>query len=310
MKRPTAYLNETDFKYERCKVVAEIGCNHMGDLNLAKELMKLAKEAGASYAKFQKRCAKELLTEEQYNKPHPNPINSFGSTYGAHREFLEFDVAQHRELWKYGKEIGIEWATSVWDVTSARDMIQIPCDFLKVPSACNNHFEMLKVLRDEFKGIVHVSTGMTTKQEIEDVIKFFEETDQAKGRLVIYNCTSGYPVPFKDVCMLELVRLYEEYGSRVHELAFSGHHLGISIDIAAYALGAKWIERHFTKDRTMKGTDHAASLEPEGLKKLVRDLDATHKSLTYKQTEILDLESEQRDKLKYRKTEKVNACTE
>lgn len=127
-----AYLAETDFKYERCKVVAEIGCNHMGDLNLAKELMKLAKEAGACYAKFQKRCAKELLTEEQYNKPHPNPINAFGSTYGAHREFLEFDVAQHRELWKYGKEIGIEWATSVWDVTSARDMIQIPCDFLKV----------------------------------------------------------------------------------------------------------------------------------------------------------------------------------
>lgn len=130
-----AYLDETNFKYERCKVVAEIGCNHMGDLNLAKELMKLAKEAGASYAKFQKRCAKELLTEEQYNKPHPNPINAFGNTYGAHREFLEFDVAQHRELWKYGKEIGIEWATSVWDVTSARDMIQIPCDFLKVCDA-------------------------------------------------------------------------------------------------------------------------------------------------------------------------------
>ena len=110
--------------------------------------------------------------------------------------------------------------------------------------------------------------------------------------------------------MLELVRLYEEYGLRVHELAFSGHHLGISIDIAAYALGAKWIERHFTKDRTMKGTDHAASLEPAGLGKLVRDLDATFHSLTYKATEILDLENEQRDKIKFRKTEKVNACTE
>jgi len=309
-KRPSGYLAESGFKYERCKVVAEIGCNHMGSLELAKELMKLAKECGASYAKFQKRCAKELLTEEQYNKPHPNPANSFGATYGAHREFLEFNVEQHRELWKYGKEIGIEWATSVWDVTSAREMIKIPCDFLKVPSACNNHFEMLKVLRDEFKGIVHVSTGMTTKKEVEDVIKFFEETNQAKTRLVIYNCTSGYPVPFKDVCMLELVGLYEEYGSRVYELAFSGHHLGIAIDIAAYTLGAKWIERHFTKDRTMKGTDHAASLEPEGLKKMIRNLDATHQSLTYKETEILALETEQRDKLKYRKTEKVNACTE
>lgn len=126
------FLAESKFKYEKCKVVAEIGCNHMGDLNLAKELMKLAKDAGATYAKFQKRCAKELLTEEQYNKPHPVPHNAFGNTYGAHREFLEFNVEQHRELWKYGKEIGIEWATSVWDVTSAREMIQIPCDFLKV----------------------------------------------------------------------------------------------------------------------------------------------------------------------------------
>lgn len=349
------YLADNAFAYEKCKVVAEIGCNHMGDLNLAKELMLLAKGTGATYAKFQKRCAKELLTEEQYNKPHPVPSNAFGGTYGAHREFLEFDVKQHRELWQYGKEIGIEWATSVWDVTSAREMIQIPCDFLKVrvrqerarrahcgasardgrarlpprgarltafarprhspsasqvPSACNNHFEMLKVLRDEFSGKVHVSTGMTTKKEIEDVVAFFEETGQAKSRLVVYNCTSGYPVPFKDVCMLELVRLYQEYGGRVHELAFSGHHLGISIDIAAYTLGAKWIERHFTKDRTMKGTDHAASLEPAGLGKLVRDLEATYQSLTYKGSEILELETEQRDKLKFRKTEKVNGPTE
>jgi len=310
-KRPTSYLADAGFKqYEKCKVVAEIGCNHMGKMETAKELMKLAKDCGATYAKFQKRCAKELLTEEQYNKPHPVPANAFGATYGAHREFLEFNLEQHRELWKYGKEIGIEWATSVWDVTSAKEMLQIPCDFLKVPSACNNHFEMLKVLRDEFKGDVHVSTGMTTKKEIEDVVKFFEETGQAKNRLVIYNCTSGYPVPFPDVCMLELTTLYELYGTRVKELAFSGHHLGISIDIAAYTLGARWIERHFTKDRTWKGTDHAASLEPSGLGKLVRDLEATHQALTFKKSEVLDIENEQRDKLKYRKTEKINACTE
>lgn len=252
-------------------------------------------------AKFQKRTPKELLTEEQYNKPHPVPHNAYGSTYGAHREFLEFSKEQHLELWKYGKEIGVEWATSVWDVTSAREMITIPCDYLKVPSACNNHFEMLKVLRDEYKGDVHVSTGMTTKQEIEDVVKFFEETDQAKSRLCIYNCTSGYPVPMNDVCMLELVRLQEVYGSRIKEFAFSGHHLGIAIDIAAYTLGALWIERHFTKDRTWKGTDHAASLEPSGLEKLCRDLNATHECLTLKPTDILGIEDEQRDKLKFRK---------
>ena len=129
--------------------------------------MPLLSRAGATYAKFQKRCPRELLTEEQYNKAHPVPANAYGPTYGAHREFLEFNVAQHKELWEYGKSIGIEWATSTWDVTSAREMIQIPCDYIKVPSACNNHFDMMKVLRDEFKGIVHVSTGMTTKKEIE-----------------------------------------------------------------------------------------------------------------------------------------------
>jgi N-acetylneuraminate synthase len=308
-KRPISQIS-SEFKYEPCKVVAEIGCNHMGSMETAKELMKLAKDCGAAYAKFQKRCPKDLLTEEQYNKPHPVPANAYGPTYGAHREFLEFNLAQHKELWEYGKSIGIEWATSTWDVTSAREMIQIPCDFLKVPSACNNHFEMLKVLRDEYKGLVHVSTGMTTKKEIEDVVKFFEETGAAKTRLVIYNCTSGYPVPFKDICMLEINRLYAEYGDRVKEIAFSGHHLGIAVDVAAYTLGAKWIERHFTKDRTWKGTDHAASLEPAGLGKLCRDLAGTHDALTLKATDVLEIENEQRDKLKYRKGSKVNAVDE
>jgi N-acetylneuraminate synthase len=300
-KRPSSHLDDCSFTYEKCKVVAEIGCNHMGSMETAKELMKLAKESGCAYAKFQKRCPKELLTEEQYNKPHPVPHNAYGPTYGAHREFLEFTLEQHRELWEYGKQIGIEWATSTWDTTSAREMITFPCDFLKVPSACNNHFEMLKVLRDEYKGDVHVSTGMTTKGEIEEVVKFFEATGAAKTRLVIYNCTSGYPVPFKDICMLELNRLYTEYGTRVKEIAFSGHHLGIAVDVAAYTLGAKWIERHFTKDRTWKGTDHAASLEPTGLGKLIRDLKAAHKCMSFKPTAILDIEQPQRKKLKYRK---------
>ena len=251
-------------------------------------------------AKFQKRCPRELLTKEQYDAPHPVPHNAYGQTYGAHREFLEFSKAQHEQLRAYGKEIGIEWATSVWDVTSAREMADIPCDYLKVPSACNNHFDMLKVLRDEYAGDVHVSTGMTTLAEIEDVVAFFEATGQAK-RLVVYNCTSGYPVPFPSVCMLELVRLYERYGDRVKELAFSGHHLGIAIDVAAYTLGAKWIERHFTKDRTWKGTDHAASLEAGGFGKMVRDLQATYAALPLKSSEILPIEDEQRAKLKFRK---------
>jgi N-acetylneuraminate synthase len=286
--------------YQKPKIIAEIGCNHKGDLDTAFELIKLAKDSGADIAKFQKRNSKELLTEEQYNTPHPNPINSYGDTYGAHREFLEFDTQENKLLKKYCDEIGIEYSTSVWDVTSAKQMITFQPNFLKVPSACNNHFEMLEVLRDEFEGEVHLSLGMTTIKEEEKIISFFDKNN-ANDRLVIYSCTSGYPVPFPDVCLMEINRLYGLYENKVKAIAFSGHHLGIAIDIAAYTLGAKYIERHFTKDRTWKGTDHSASLEPTGLKKLVRDLHATYESLNYKKSEILDIEAPQREKLKFRK---------
>jgi sialic acid synthase len=287
--------------YKEPKVIAEIGCNHKGDFNTALELLDLAKETGANVAKFQKRDNKTLLTELQYNAPHPNPSNAYGETYGLHREFLEFSIEQHAELMHYCKQIGIDYSTSVWEHVSASEIISLNPNLIKVPSACNNNFEMLELLRDNYSGEVHVSTGMTKTDEIEDIVIFFEEKGQAKDRLIIYNCTSGYPVPFKDVCLLEITTLKNKYLTRVKDIGFSGHHLGIAIDNAAYTLGATWIERHFTKDRTWKGTDHAASLEPLGFKKLVRDLKATYKSLTFKKTEILEIEQVQREKLKYRK---------
>jgi N-acetylneuraminate synthase len=286
--------------YAKPMVIAEIGCNHMGQIEIAKELIQLAKNCGADIAKFQKRNNRELLTPEQYDAPHPNPWNSYGSTYGAHREFLEFNVEQHADLKKFAESVGIEYSTSVWDSTSAKEIIALNPTLIKVPSACNNHFEMLKLLRDNYQGEVHVSTGMTTKDEIKEIVTFFEETGQAKNRLVIYSCTSGYPVSFPDVCLLEIKNLKEHFGPRVKSIGFSGHHLGIAIDIAAYTLGAVWIERHFTKDRSWKGTDHAASLEVPGLQKLVRDLSHTYEALHFKQSEILDIEKVQRDKLKYR----------
>jgi len=289
------------YNYEKPKVIAEIGCNHMGSIEIAKDLIRLAKESNADVAKFQTRDNKLLLTEEQYNTPHPNPINSYGKTYGEHREFLEFSLDQIIELKNYCESIGIIYSTSVWEVNSAKMISKLKPSFIKVPSACNNNFEMLEVLRDEYSGQVQISFGMTTQEEEKKVIEFFEEKNQALDRLVIYSCTSGYPVPFHDVSLLEIQRLYEIYGQRVKEIGFSGHHLGIAIDIAAYTLGAKWIERHFTKDRTWKGTDHAASLEPEGMKKLIRNLNATHDALSFKKKEILDIEQIQRDKLKNKK---------
>ena len=286
--------------YNSPYLIAEIGCNHMGQLEIAKELINLAKNNGANVAKFQKRNNKELLSNDQYNSPHPNLSNSYGSTYGEHREFLEFSLDQHKELKSYCDEIGIEYATSVWDLTSAREVISLNPRFIKVPSACNNNEELLEVLRDEFQGEVHISMGMTNKLEEEKIISIFEKNNSCIDRLVIYSCTSGYPVPFKDICLLEIFRLQEEYGERVKNIGFSGHHLGIAVDVAAFTLGANIIERHFTKDRTWKGTDHAASLEPNGFLKLSRDLNAVFDSLNYKSQEILEIEKPQRIKLKFK----------
>lgn len=286
---------------KKAKVIAEIGCNHKGDMETAKELIKVAKIfCKADVVKFQKRNNRELLTEEQYNAPHPNPSNSYGDTYGEHREFLEFSLEQNRELMEFCKELDIVYSTSTWDVTSAKEITSLNPELIKIPSACNNNYEMLGYLCENYRGEIHCSTGMTTKGEIDDLVSFFESKGRNKD-LVLYNCTSGYPVPFKDVCLLDITLLKEKYGHRVKEIGFSGHHLGIAVDIAAYTLGATWVERHYTLDRTWKGTDHSASLEPAGLRKLVRDLRAVEEALTFKQTDILDIEAVQREKLKSKK---------
>lgn len=280
------------------KIIAEIGCNHKGDLNIAKEMiMTAATYCKVDVLKFQKRCNKELLPPEEYKAPHPNPYNSYGDTYGAHREFLEFTLDQHKRLKAWCEEYGVVYSTSVWDLTSAKEITSISPQMIKIPSACNLNKLLLHYLCDNYGGEIHISFGMTTKEEEEKIVSFFEQKKRAKD-VVLYNCTSGYPVPFQDVCLLELSRMKKEYASRVKAIGFSGHHLGIAVDSAAVALGAEWIERHYTLDRTWKGTDHAASLEPDGVRKLVRDCRAVAKSLTYKAKDILDIEMVQRKKLK------------
>lgn len=287
--------------YKKPYVIAEAGCNHMGQMEIAHDLIETAAHfCKADAIKFQKRCPKELLTPEQYNAPHPNPVNSYGKTYGEHREFLEFTVDQHAQLKEWCEQAGITYATSVWDMTSAKEIASLKPEFIKIPSACNTHFEMLQWLCDNYDGEIQLSFGMTSHEEEEKIVKLFEANGRAND-LVLFNCTSGYPVPFKDVCLLEITRMREAYENRVKAIGFSGHHLGIAVDVAAYTLGADIIERHYTLDRTWKGTDHAASLEPDGIRKLVRNLNAVHDALTYKESEILPIEQVQRDKLKYRK---------
>ena len=287
--------------YKKPFVIAEAGCNHMGQMEIAHELINTAAIfCKADAIKFQKRCPKELLTVEQYNAPHPNPANSYGATYGAHREYLEFSVDQHAQLKEWCEEVGIIYSTSVWDMTSAKEIAGLKPVFIKIPSACNTHFEMLQWLCDNYEGEIQLSFGMTTDEEKEQIVTLFENNGRAKD-LVLFNCTSGYPVPFKDVCLLEISNMRKRYENRVKAIGFSGHHLGFAVDTAAYTLGANIIERHYTLDRTWKGTDHAASLEPDGIRRLVRDLNAVHDALTYKESEILPIEQVQRDKLKYRK---------
>jgi len=278
--------------------VAEIGCNHKGSIEIARQMIVVAKTCGANVAKFQKRCARELLTPEQYNAPYDNP-HSYGRTYGEHREFLEFDAATHAALKKYAEEHGIIYSTSVWDLTSAKEIAALHPKFIKIPSACNNHLVMLSYLRDHYEGEIHLSAGMSTDAELDAAVDVFRQCPQ---RLAMYSCTSGYPVPFEDVCLLEIVRLKRRYQDtgRVRTIGFSGHHNGIAIDSTAVLLGASIIERHFTLDRAWKGSDHAASLEPGGFTRIVRDLRHLRLALTCKQQEILPIEEVQRKKLKYR----------
>lgn len=291
------------------QVIAEIGCNHKGDIEIAKDLIRVAAHVcKADVAKFQKRHNRELLTPTDYARPHPVPGNAYGESYGAHREFLEFDVDQHQDLLAECRTQGIVYSTSVWDLTSARQMAALNPPMLKIPSATNQHYDLQGYLCEHYEGEIHVSTGMSTGIEIARLIAFYAERGRAKD-LVVYSCTSGYPVAFEDVCLLEIRSLMERFGGVVKGIGFSGHHLGIAADVAALALGRMMeaegkgrfshIERHFTLDRTWKGTDHAASLEPDGLRRLCRDLKNVDAALGYKAHEVLAVEQVQRDKLKW-----------
>lgn len=283
---------------ERALVVAEIGCNHRGELETAFDMVRVAAQiCGADVVKFQKRNPKESLTPSQYAAPHPVPENSYGATYGEHREALEFDLDAHRRIKALCDEWGVVYSSSVWDMTSAREIASLRPQLIKVPSACNTHFEMLGYLCDEYGGELHISLGMTTFKEEERILEFLRTRGRVRDA-VLYACVSGYPVPFEDLSLMEVKRLREAYGGEVRGVGYSGHHLGIAADIAAMALGAQWIERHFTLDRTWKGTDHAASLEPDGLRRLVRDVRNVAKAMQFKPADLLPIEVEQRHKLK------------
>ncbi len=275
----------------KIKTIAEIGCNHQGNIETAFEMVKAAKSCGVDYVKLQKRCPKICVPDHMKNAKHPNPVHSFGETYLEHREALEFSLEQHIKLYSFCCENNIKYSCSVWDIPSAKDILQLKPEYIKIPSAANINYDLLSFLFSESDVDIHISLGMITKQEKE---KLFEFIYDYKYRIVVYWTTSEYPVPFERVYLNEIANLKKEFP----RVGFSGHHRGIAIDIAAATLGAEYIERHFTLDRTMKGSDHAASLEPIGLQKLVRDISALEKAMSNKDVEMTDIEKQTRFKLK------------
>ena len=275
------------------KTMAEIAANHQGSMDLAKKMIDVAASyCGVSAVKFQKRTVSEMLTDEEYAKPYENP-NSFGKTYGEHRDALEFDVDQHKELAQYCFDKKVKYGCSVWDMTAAQEIVgQIDPPIVKIASACNTNKEMIEWIFGNSTGEIHISMGMTTQQEKATIRGWLLKQDP--NRIVVYHCVSAYPTPFEKAHLLDI----DNYKQWAAKLGFSGHHLGISTDIGAAVKGCEWFERHFTLDRSMKGADQSLSLEPDGMKKLVRDLNNIQKSLKKSDGGLLDIEEAFRKKLK------------
>ena len=287
-------------KINKVNLVAEIGCNHRGNFKTALTMIDTLKNfCGVNYVKFQKRDNKLLLGKD-FQNPHPVPENSYGKTYGEHREFLEFDSKQHKKIITYCKKKNMNYSCSAWDVNSAKILIKLNVKNIKIPSACNLDFSLLDWLLKNYKGKLHISLGMTDKYEEKKIFERVKKFNKLHN-LVFYACTSAYPAPVEEMCLLEVDRLFRKYNRYGTQVGFSGHYSGISIDNLIILLGATWLERHFTLDRTWKGTDHAASLEPDGMRRLQTNLIQSFKALKLKKREILDIEKFQRNKLKIKR---------
>ena len=246
-----------------CKLIAEIGASHAGSLERALLLTVLAAESGADVVKFQKRDPFSSVSEDIANKPHPNPHFSYGKTYMDHRVALELSYADHTILNAKCKEMGVGYACSVWDLKSARDIISVGPDFIKIPSACNLNDNLITYCIENYDGDVHISLGMLSLEERSSVINRYNHSS-----VIFYHTTTEYPCPFERLYLNEITNIVNKCG----RAGFSNHGYGIASDIAAIAMGATYIERHFIDDRTFRHTDAAASLEPSGMRNLKRDI--------------------------------------
>jgi sialic acid synthase len=259
-------------EHSKCYVIAEIGHNHQGSVDKARELFREAKLAGAHAVKLQKRDNRGLYTRAAYNKPYDNE-NSFGSTYGEHREFLEFGLQEYRELQAYAAELGVDFFSTAFDLASADFLHALNVPAYKIASGDLKSVPLLRHVASFGKPIV-VSTGGAL---LDDVQRAYDTIMPINQQLAILQCTAGYPAAFEELDLRVISTFRERFPGAV--IGFSSHDNGIAMPLAAYILGARIVEKHFTLNRASKGTDHAFSLEPVGLRKMVRDLERTHKAL-------------------------------
>lgn len=244
-----------------CFIIAEIGINHNGSMEIAKKLIDAAVECGCDAVKFQKRTVDVVYTPEELAKPRENP---FGTTNGDLKRGLEFGYKEFEEINKYCKEKGIIWFTSCWDEGAVDFMMQFNTPAFKIASASLTDDNLLKHHRKFNKPII-LSTGMADMDLIEHAV-------EALGRenIIILHCTSTYPSKPEELNLRGILTLKEIFHGI--PIGYSGHEVGLSTTVGAAALGATVIERHITLDRAMWGSDQAASVEPQGFKRMVRDI--------------------------------------
>jgi len=253
-------------------VIAEIGHNHQGSLKTAKELFQAAADCGVDAGKLQKRDNRTLYTREMYDKPYDNE-NSFGATYGEHREALEFGKPEYEELQAESARLDIGFFSTAFDIRSADFLAELNTPAYKIASGDLKNIPLLRHVAKIGKPMI-VSTGGGT---MDDVQRAYETIMPINPRLCLMQCTCGYPAEFAELDLRVIATYREKFPEVV--IGYSGHDNGIAMPVAAYMLGARIIEKHFTLNRAMKGTDHRFSLEPVGMKKMIRDLQRVRMAL-------------------------------
>ena len=248
-----------------CFIIAEVGHNHQGDMATAHRFLESAAESGADAVKLQKRDNRRLFTRDFFDSPYTGP-NSFGPTYGAHREHLEFDATQYRELQAHAAELGLVFFATAFDVPSADLLAELGMPAFKIASGDLRNLPLIEhVARLGLPMFISTGGG-----EMDAVVRAHDVAREHNEDVCIMQCTAGYPPAWEELNLSVISTYRERFPDTV--VGFSSHDNGIAMATAAYALGARAVEKHFTLDRTMRGTDHAFSLEPAGMRKLARDL--------------------------------------